>query len=99
MAMGDYKDPYEGLPRRSLFTSVVDGSKPSRVLGYDLPAIRALPEPAAAAAAAAERKAAKLVGSKKGRGRPAVSKKGAMTAAEKQAAYRLRLKLERERRR
>ena len=91
--MGDYKDPYEGLPRRSLFTSVVDGSKPTRVLGYDLPAIRALPEPPPAA----EAKAAKLVGSKKRRGRPALSKSGAMTAAEKQAAYRLRLKLERER--
>jgi len=87
----DYKDPYEGLPRRSLFTSVVDASKPSRVLGYDLPGVRALPEPPPEAKA----KAAKLVRSKKGRGRPALSKSGAMTAAERAAAYRLRLKLER----
>jgi len=96
--MGDYKEPYDGLPRRSLFTSVVDGSKPTRVLGYDLPAIRALPEPKSQVVADAETKAAGR-GKAKGRGRPALSKSGAMTAAEKQAAYRARLKAERERRR
>jgi len=91
--MGDYKDPYEGLPRRSLFTSGVDASKPTRVLGYDLPAIRALPEPTPLVAAA-EAGAASL-GQAKRRGRPAMSKIGALTAAEKQAAYRARKKAER----
>ena len=94
MAMGDYKDPYEGLPRRSLFTSVVDASKPSRVLGYDLPACRALPEPKSQVVADAETKAPGR-GKAKGRGRPAKSNAGALTAAEKQAAYRARKKTKR----